>query len=289
MSRLESNLKAAGFDIHYRAPGELKLQKCPLHKDKTPSLSINIEKNRYNCFSCGDKGTIKKLLSYFGIGSYNAPDVDELEKLLTDESESIIEQDSYRADECELINYRYFHPYLKNRGLSREFILANKIGFDKKEARVTIPIYFNGTYYGCAKRTVIDETPKITYNYGMPKNKIVYQPLTNTGETEYLIVVEGPIDALKASYLNQDSVAILGCHPSKAQIDHITKIANGRTIILALDNDAPGKKGIEKWIDLTIDISTSIMIYPIDVKDIGEMDREQFSSGLSKSQSFWEL
>jgi DNA primase len=113
--------------------------------------------------------------------------------------------------------------------------------------------------------------------------------LTNTGETEYLIVVEGPIDALKASYLNQDSVAILGCHPSKAQIDHITKIANGRTIILALDNDAPGKKGIEKWIDLTIDISTSIMIYPIDVKDIGEMDREQFSSGLSKSQSFWEL
>lgn len=289
MSHLESNLKAAGFDVRYRAPGELKLQKCPLHKDKTPSLSINIQKNRYNCFSCGDKGSIKKLLSYFGIGYYNAPDMNELEKLLSENIQDIQDETPYSANECELLNYRYFHPYLTNRGLSKEFILANKIGFDKKEARVTIPIYFNGTYYGCAKRTVVDETPKITYNYGMPKNKIVYQPLTNTGETEYLIVVEGPIDALKASYLNQDSVAILGCHPSNVQIKHITNIANGRTIILALDNDTPGKKGIEKWIDLTIDISTSIMIYPIDVKDIGEMDREQFSSGLSKSRSFWEL
>lgn len=289
MSYLEKNLKSAGFDVRYRAPGELKLQKCPLHKDKTPSLSINIKKNRYNCFSCGDKGSIQKLLSYFGIGNYSTPDIDEIEKLLTEESIQDIQDKPYNADECELLNYRYFHPYLVNRGLSKEFIISNKIGFDKKEARVTIPIYFNNTYYGCAKRTVVDETPKITYNYGMPKNKIVYQPLTNTGNSEYLIVVEGPIDALKASYLNQDSVAILGCHPSNVQINHITKIANGRTIILALDNDTPGKKGIEKWIDLTIDISTSIMIYPIDIKDIGEMNKEQFDNSLVNSLSFWEL
>lgn len=289
MSYLEKNLKSAGFDVRYRAPGELKLQKCPLHKDKTPSLSINIKKNRYNCFSCGDKGSIQKLLSYFGIGYYNSPDIDEIEKLLTEITPEEMKESKYIANEAELLNYRYFHPYLTNRGLSKKFILANRIGFDKKEARVTIPIYFNDVYYGCAKRTVVDETPKITYNYGMPKNQIVYQPLTNTGKSEYLIVVEGPIDALKASYLNQDSVAILGCHPSNVQIKHITKIANGRTIILALDNDTPGKKGIEKWIDLTIDISTSIMIYPIDVKDIGEMNKEQFDNSLNGSLSFWEL
>lgn len=289
MSRLENNLKAAGFDIQYRAPGELKLQKCPLHKDKTPSLSISVSKRRYHCFSCGDKGTTNKLLSYFGIGSYDAPDVNDLEKLLFEESIIHESEVSYSADENELFNYRYYHPYLANRGLSRAFVIANKIGFDKKEARITIPIYFNDTYYGCAKRTVVDETPKITYNDGLPKNKILYTPLTNTGNTEYLLVVEGPIDALKSSYLGQDSAAILGCHPSKEQISHITRIANGRTIILALDNDTPGKKGVEKWIDLTIDISTSIMIYPIDVKDIGEMNKEQFTSGLSKSLSFWEL
>lgn len=279
----------AGFDIQYRATGELKLQRCPLHKDKTPSLSINVDKRHYHCFSCGDKGTTRKLLSYFGIDSYNAPELSDLEKLLDEEIEEKTAEKTFTADENELLNYRYYHPYLANRGLSKDFILRNKIGFDKKQARVTIPIYFNNTYYGCARRTVVDETPKITYNDGMPKNQIVYTPLTNTGYTEYLMVVEGPIDALKASYLGQDSAAILGCHPSKAQIQHITEIANGRTIILALDNDTPGKKGIDKWIDLTIDISTSIMIYPIDVKDIGEMNKDQFNSGLTKSLSFWEL
>lgn len=286
LSPIESKLQSAGFDIHYRAKGELRLQKCPLHKDKTPSLSINTNDKTYNCFSCGDKGTLNKLLSYFGLEYYHTPKIDELENLLLDQLEEDAEVD-YSADINELANYRYFHPYLVSRGLTREFILANKIGFDRNRARVTIPIFFNARYYGCAARTVIDEVPKIIYNAGMPKDKILYTPLVKNN-SEFLVVVEGPIDALKACYLGQDSACILGCHPSVAQINQIKGIANGRPIVLALDNDEPGKRGVERWFNLTSDIETRLIRYPDSIKDIGEMNKQQFDYAISNSVLFWE-
>lgn len=286
LNPIESKLSKAGFKIEYRAKGELKLQNCPLHKDKTPSLSINTIDKTYNCFSCGDKGTVNKLLSYFGIGSYYAPKLDELESLLLDEKQEELEKE-YIVDEGELRKFRYFHPYLVGRGLSKEFIIANKIGFDPDRARVTIPIYFNGKYYGCAARTVVDEVPKITYNKGMPKDKILYMPIVRHN-SEFLVVVEGPIDALKASYYGQDSACIMGCNPSPDQINLIKGIANGCKVVLALDNDEPGKRGIEKWFKLTSDIETSIFSYPPDVKDIGEITKEQFENGLTQSILFWE-
>ena len=284
---IESKLQKAGFFISYRSKGELKLQNCPLHRDKTPSLSINTIDKTYNCFSCGDKGTINKLLSYFGIDSYNAPKLDELEDLLLEQEEQQIEENQYTANETELIKFRYFHPYLVKRGLSKDFILANKIGFDPERARVTIPIYFEDKYYGCAARTVIDEIPKITYNKGMPKDKILYMPVVRHN-SEFLVVVEGPIDALKASYFGQDSACIMGCNPSLVQINLIKRIANGRKIVLALDNDDPGKRGIEKWFKLTSDIETSIFAYSQGVKDIGDMNKQQFENGLQQSALFWE-
>jgi 5S rRNA maturation endonuclease (ribonuclease M5) len=199
-----------------------------------------------------------------------------------------VDSSLYKADIGELDAYRYYHPYLTSRGLSKAFILNNKIGFDKLTARVTIPIFLDGVYYGCAKRTVIDEQPKITYNSGMPKSEIVYKPLTSDGNSEYLLIVEGPIDALKSSYYNQDAVAILGCQPSAKQLELAQRIANGRTIILALDNDNPGKRGTEKWIDMVIDMDTTVMVYPENIKDIGEMNEQQFNNSLENSILFWE-
>jgi hypothetical protein len=286
LNSVESKLKQAGFDIYYRSKGELKLQKCPLHRDKTPSLSINTIDKTYNCFSCGDKGNLNKLLSYFGLEYYHTPNVSELESLLLDQLEEAAEAE-YSADQSELANYRYFHPYLVGRGFTREFILANKIGFDPNRVRVTIPIFFCGKYYGCAARTVIDEIPKITYNSGMPKDRILYTPVVKR-DSEYFVVVEGPIDALKACYLGQDSASILGCHPSVLQINQIKSLANGRPIVLALDNDEPGKKGTERWFKLTCDIEARIFAYPEGVKDIGEMNKQQLDQGLSNSSLFWE-
>jgi DNA primase len=290
-SAIENKLKQAGFFVSYRAKDELKLQKCPLHKDRTPSLSINLRLNAYQCFSCGDKGTINKLLSYFGLDYNHKPNLEELESLLVDSEEQESEDTEdiqYNADVNELKEYRYFHPYMVSRGFTKEFIFNNQIGFDKKSIRATIPIFFEDTYYGCAKRTAIDETPKILYNSGMPKDKILFSPLTNDGSGDYLLVTEGPIDALKSSLFGQDAVAIMGCHASETQISLTKKLANGRQIVLALDNDEPGRRGIDKWLKCTSDFDTLIFNYDDGVKDIGDTTRQQFYNGITSGKLFWE-
>lgn len=35
---------------------------CPLHEDRTPSLSVNADKGLWNCHSCGESGDVWSLL-----------------------------------------------------------------------------------------------------------------------------------------------------------------------------------------------------------------------------------
>lgn len=304
VERLEAKLKEAGLNVKYRKPNELTLQKCPLHRDKTPSVTINTEKGRFRCFSCNERGSISKFLSYFGIkyGYYSeAPTVDELEKLLLEsESDNFgkeTEENKYIADPNELSNYRFYHPYLESRGLTKEFCLKNKIGFDKTALRVTIPMFFRGEYMGCARRSVAGDIPKISYNSGMPKDQMLYLPLTNTNKTSQFLLVEGPIDALKASFFGFDSGAILGCLISEKQMWAVYDEADGREIIVALDNDHPGIEGISRVIDKLHGLD-NVRIFKYSekwkndkgepVKDIGDCNKEMIEWGIENAVSILE-
>lgn len=39
---------------------------CPFHSEKTPSLSINIEKGVFHCFGCGAQGGVKRFAELVG-------------------------------------------------------------------------------------------------------------------------------------------------------------------------------------------------------------------------------
>jgi hypothetical protein len=53
---ISSLLKEWGYTINKKSIA------CPLHSDITPSCSIDIENNRYHCFSCGSYGSYVNLL-----------------------------------------------------------------------------------------------------------------------------------------------------------------------------------------------------------------------------------
>lgn len=38
------------------------MTRCPLHEDRTPSLSVNTTKDLWNCHSCGEKGDAYSLI-----------------------------------------------------------------------------------------------------------------------------------------------------------------------------------------------------------------------------------
>ena len=47
---------------HYGIKTRQKMAWCPVHDDKTPSLSFNNEKAVWNCFGCGEKGNLLTLI-----------------------------------------------------------------------------------------------------------------------------------------------------------------------------------------------------------------------------------
>lgn len=60
LSLLEHHI--SGLRIHgARATGL-----CPFHDEKTPSLSINIEKGVFHCFGCGAQGGVKRFAELVG-------------------------------------------------------------------------------------------------------------------------------------------------------------------------------------------------------------------------------
>lgn len=298
IQNLEKKLEEAGFSIKYRKFGELKLQKCPHHKDRTGSLSINIFKDKFRCFSCGDGGNLSKLLSYYGIrwGWFNqAPTIDEIEQLLNDDEPkkfAEITEQEYKGNIEELKEFRkWYHPYLESRGFNKDFCIKNKIGYDRENARVVIPIFLFGNFYGFIRRSVIpDEQPKVRYDSGLKKDQIIYLPLTNTNKSDKLVVTEGAFDALKVSLYNQDVCSILGCHASSEQINLINRIANGKTIVLALDNDFPGQDGMMNYFkDANAFDNLEIFNYNgTAFKDPGEMPGINIIYGIENAKSILE-
>ncbi len=245
--------------------------------------------------NCDDSGSISKLLRYYGIKYgfyYEAPTIDELEELLNepDTSAEIPPETTYKSNESELKRFRFYHPYLESRGFNKEFILANKIGFNTTTLRVMIPIYFKGRYWGCIQRSVCNDTPKVKYDDSLPKEQILYCPLTNTGKSKYLFVVEGFADALRVSSFGEDACAILGCHVSEVQLRYIYELANGREIMWAFDNDAAGKKGLEKCLELINGLDGhKIFCYTDGTKDPGEITtKEQLMYGIENAKEIWE-
>ena len=306
MSRknLEDKLTQAGFDVKYRnyGAGELKLQHCPLHRDKTPSLTINVHNKKFKCLACGFSGGVGKLLNHYGI-SHNyyaqAPTMTELEELYlqVNSDSNECQSDKQLGKECdvnELDNYQYYHPYLETRGIDLEFAIANMLGLDKKTGRVTIPIFYEGKYYGCAKRSIFPETvPKISYPEAFPKDKIIYICPSYQGNSDNLLVVEGPFDCLIPTKFGQDTVATFSAEFSPEQVKLGEQFAGGRQIILGFDNDAAGKKAVDKFISLCYNpLALKVFNYDYEneeIKDPGMLNQEQLENGIANARWSFEV
>ena len=122
---------------------------CPFHKEKTPSFSVNIDKQIYKCFGCGIGGDVIKFTQDY----YRLDYVGAVEKLAADANISVIydkkvntdiihKKDKYKDIMDKVNNYFYNQLqknlsnkvgiYLKQRGLSKEIIDKFQIGYAPK-------------------------------------------------------------------------------------------------------------------------------------------------------------
>lgn len=249
-----------------------------LHQDNNASLSYNLEKNIFNCWSCGFRGGAIKFLK--SIGETTFIDFDSKQpyriKKLKDKLQAAIAMDDLKLPEDRKIYMEEF------RGIEattyREFN-----AFTTKEMDLTdylcIPVYQHGKLKFIEGRLLRDLPNQPKY-YRRPVKAVVSDvlfPLDKIKNTNYVILVEGIFDAInmwKLGYNN--TLCIFGTtNFNKKKADILDNMGVTRVDIM-MDSDIPGQKAAEKIAELldSNNIYARIITLPKGI-DPGELTKEQ--------------
>lgn len=173
-----------------------------------------------------------------------------------DQWSSWIELQGWENTDQELINT--FCYLRNNRGLDPygyPYFWTNELGFKN---RVIIPFYKDGVIVGWTARATNEAKPKFISEQ---QPGYVFNLDRQTQEREFVIVCEGPFDAISI-----DSCALLGAEIKDSQNWLLKQL--GKEIILVPDRDHEGPRTIEQAIEYGW--SVSMPEWPSGIKDVND-------------------
>ena len=275
-----SNVVSRYVSIGRPKLGGKLLIRCPFHKEKTPSFSIDETKNLFHCFGCKVSGDCIRFVeliektdflsaSKLIAGMYRI-EIDTIEKV-----NKLIElvywcQDNLKKNK-EIMEYltarglnnktidKFQIGWLPHRDKAKEFCEAKalnqtelqKYGLDKLylfENRIIFPIWQDGVVVGLGGRALDSKNRAKYINSSdspyFKKKTILYgfNHLNHSNQSIYLM--EGYLDVCIAWQSGYRAVSCLGTAVSEEQL----KLMWGRTeeIIVAMDADIAGHKASAK-------------------------------------------
>lgn len=318
---IEAMLEDLGVDFAYRIGPNQIMCHCPnlegnhRNNDANPSFGFKEDGLLFNCFMCGG-GNLLELIQMMRPGltqeealkyaeqfaDFNISQEDfenKIQALLHPAKEEEKKMPEYPEDA--LFQYRKIHPYLLDRGISRETIIEMQVGYDEEHDGIVIPHFFMGKLVGWQTRH-LRQDPDGTFrcnmcesgaNKGVYSNKKVvkykntvgfpkintlygYDHMKNAVETEGVsscIVIESPMSALKLKSLGFNRVVATFGQFSKEQA--MLLIAMERVYYWP-DNDPAGWNNahtimdvLKRYTDLRI-----VPVLPQEKGDAGDLDRD---------------
>lgn len=261
----------------------------------------------YHCFNCNFKASyvpgrhltykFRKLLSWLGAGenevkrlvidALRVKDMVAPDKVEEERAEVVFKKRALPEDAVSFDQWRTFltlqsddepvHPQFVK---AFNYIYERKIDFYKYDfyttqdtaynlhKRVIVPLKWKGEVIGYTARTW-ENTVKPKYHSNYEPN-YVFNTDMQTSEKKFVIVVEGPFDAMAI-----DGVAVLSNECSEAQADIIDSL--GREVIVVPDFDLKEVKGKmiwagEKLVDQAIEYgwSVSFPVWKDSIKDVSK-------------------
>ena len=253
------------------------------HEDKSPSLSYNLDKNLFHCWSCGFGGGSSKFLE--SIGEITRLSIESKQPYKIQKLKNKIKQ-IIEVDDIRIPDERF--PYKSEfRGINGKTM--NEFGtFTTQELQlqnyICIPVYQFGKLKFIEGRKISDGGIQPKY-YRRPNNakiSTILFPLDKIKNTNYLIFVEGIFDMLNMWQLGyKNTVCLFGASNfNKNKLDTLDRIGVTRVDIM-MDPDTAGYIASEKIAKLldTRNIYSRIIKVPVG-KDPGNISQIEAKEAL---------
>lgn len=270
-------------------PAEI-LIKCtnPDHSDNDPSLSFNIEKNLFKCWSCGFAGGLQKFLQSIGITTkIHIQNKQEYKiKKLKDKLQHIKEGDEIRMP----FNIEPCQGPFKDIPLAilKEFKAFKTVEYGLEDY-ICIPVYqFGKLRFIEGRHRMRDPSQKPKYMrcpMGVSVSKIVF-PLDKV-KSNHIILVEGMFDMLnmwRHGYHN--TLCIFGTSNFGIEKAKILDRVGVTSATVLMDGDEPGYRAasvIARFLDSR---SIAPNVIRLDAgKDPGVLTREELNNLIPKDKN----
>lgn len=258
------------FLVVEKRSGSQLYARCPLHDDKTASLTINADTEEWYCHACSIGGTqVQFIQAYYGVGKDIATKAYagwEKTKQFPFPTQTYIDaaRDALRARPGEI-------EVLRSFGITDEIIEQFQLGHDG-DIRITIPIksttgeWVNIRSYLPPHRRMGKNDAKVKNRIDCGENRFFpYEAF----EQDPIVIVEGEKDMLSARSRGINAVTSLGGTSFPQGEIPLFKDHN---VYVATDNDAAGDRVAAKYIRALAPLATSVrrIVYPADSKDYVE-------------------
>ena len=252
---------------------------CPFHSDARESCSINIEKQVWICHAGWGQGHLKYFLHKISGKSWK--EIDEIVETQEWTLDIDLFDDTILQEEdtgsFELIDSLCDIP--KNHWIyKRDFTTSTLERWGCKSNQyndLVIPVKNHESIISGWITRRMQSVPKYLFSKGFKKSKSLFG-IDQLTEVNTLFMVEGALDAMWLNQNGYPSVSIFGASLSGRQIEMISSL-NPPELVLCLDNDHAGRKGISK---ATLDMQDRFMLSYIklpnrykDVQDIRDLSQ----------------
>lgn len=282
--------KGIEYEVLPNKPEEVKIH-CfsGLHEDSNPSLHVNIDKEVFNCFSCGYSGSINRLIKDLGIENYEGPDVStkqgfKLSKLKIRLDKLRRPREVHLPEPRAILNHSF-----KGIGVGtiQDFEIFITEHYDLRDY-VCIPVYQNNKLKFVEGRYRATDNPEDKPKYmrlpeGVSVNNILF-PLDKVEDFSTVILVEGIFDVIKLHELGyKNSLCVFGTNNfTNLKVTMLDELECTH-VVLMMDGDPSGRlaaKKIQKMLERA-NIRTSIVDLPEGV-DPGVLTKSDADFLLSK-------
>ena len=251
-----------------------------LHEDSNPSMRFNLDKNVFNCFSCGFGGSYKKLLK--AIGEDSSVEIETKQTYKIKKLKNKLHSKFFGMDiilPSDKINFT-----LDFKGVSgsvmKEFesFTTGQLGLVDY---LCFPVYQQGKLRFIEGRykilNVKTQSPRYMRKPSNASTSDLLFPIDKITDKSHLILVEGLFDMLNLwQHGYKNTVCIFGTNNFRKEKASMIDNLGCTRVTIFMDNDISGNKAAENITALLAarDIET-IIVQPPEGRDAGDLSKSE--------------